>query len=118
MQQHQHQQPQAVATRNRAINGIRAGTIAAILGSLGLTWMFATLAEQYFSGKPVAASVPDVPRLPTPVQKAPTVIQKVVHKTGTAPVGGSNPRPPSSGAPAPVAAPPPPACHSTPSKPC
>ena len=76
---HTQQQQHAVATRNRAINGIRAGTIAAIVGSLGLSWMFATLAEQYFSGKPVAAPVPQVPSLPTPVQKAPTVIKTVVH---------------------------------------
>ncbi|HZQ50344.1 MAG TPA: hypothetical protein VFB69_08555 [Candidatus Dormibacteraeota bacterium] len=113
------QPAKAVVTRNRAIIGIRAGTIAAILGSLGLTWLFASLAEAYFSGKPAEVVVPPVPQLPAPVQKAPTIIQKVVHKTGTAPTGaGTNPRPPSSH-PAPAPAPaPPPACHSTPSKPC
>lgn len=113
------QPAQAVATRNRAIFGIRAWTVTAILGSLGLSWLFASLAEDYFSGRPVAATVPPVPNLPAPVQQAPKVIQKVVHRTGSAPTGtGTNPRPPSSG-PAPAPAPaPPPACHSTPSKPC
>ena len=108
----------AVTTRNRAIIGIRAGTIAAILGALGLSWLFAFLAEEYFSGKPPEVVVPPVPNLAAPVQKAPTIIQKTVHKTGYPPgSGGSNPRPPSSG-PAPAAPAPPPACHSTPSKPC
>lgn len=111
-------QPQAAAvtTRNRAIFGIRAGTVAAILGSLGLTWLFAYLAEEYFSGRPPAVNVPQVPQQAAPVQTAPTVIQKVVHKTGYPP--GTAPRAPST---APGAAPapaPPPACHSTPSKPC
>jgi hypothetical protein len=115
------QPSQAVATRNRAIFGIRVWTVTAILGSLGLSWLFAVLAEDFFSGKPVVTTVPQVPNLPAPVQQAPKVIQKVVHRTGTAPVGGggtTQPRPPSSG-PAPAPAPaPPPACHSTPSKPC
>jgi hypothetical protein len=104
----------AVTTRNRAIIGIRAGTIAAILGSAGLTWLFAFLAEEYFSGKPPEVVVPPIPNQAAPVQ--PKVIQKVVHKVGYAP--GTAPRPPSSvpgAAPAPA---PPPACHSTPSKPC
>ena len=114
----QHQTA-AVTTRNRAIFGIRAGTVAAILGSLGLTWLFAFLAEEYFSGKPPVTIVPQVPQQTAPVQKAPTVIQKVVHKTGFPPgSGGSNPQPPATG-PGPAPAPaPPPACHSTPSKPC
>lgn len=106
----------AVSTRNRAIIGIRAWTIAAILGSAGVSWLFAFLSEQYFSGKPPEVVVPPVPNLAAPVQKAPIVIKKVVHKVGYPP--GTAPRPPST---APGAAPapaPPPACHSTPSKPC
>jgi hypothetical protein len=120
------QHTQAVRTRNRAIFGIRAWTVTAILGSLGLTWLFAQLAEDFFSGKTVAQQpVPNVPQQQAPVQQAPQVIQKVIHKAGTAPIViGTAPRPPASGpaagpapAPAPAPAPPPP-CHSTPSKPC
>ena len=108
----------AVATRNRAILGIRAGTVAAIVGSIGLTWLFAILAEDFFSGKPPEPPpVPQVPQQAAPVQVPPKVITTVVHKVGYPP-GTTGPRPPSS---APGAAPPPappPACHSTPSKPC
>lgn len=110
----------AVTTRDRAIVGIRAGTVAAILGSLGLTWIFAILAEDFFSGKPPVIVVPSVPLQAAPVQQAPKVITTTVHKTGTAPTSsGWNPRPPSAapGAAPPPAAPPP-ACHSTPTKPC
>jgi hypothetical protein len=109
----------AVTTRNRAIIGIRAGTVAAILGSLGLTWLFAILAEDFFSGKPPVVVVPTVPQQAAPVQAAPKVITTVVHKVGYPPGSGSGPRPPSSapGAAPPPAAPPP-VCHSTPSKPC
>jgi len=114
------QQPAAAATRDRAILGIRAGTAAAIIGSLGLAWLFGILAEGFFSGKPPAvAPVPQVPQRAAPVQQAPKVIQVIVHHTGNPPATtGSNPRPPSTNpgtAPAPA---PPPPCHSTPSKPC
>jgi len=106
----------AVTTRNRAIIGIRAATIAAILGSVGLAWLFAFLSEQFFSGRPPEVVVPPVPNQAAPVQAAPKVIQKVVHKVGYAP--GAAPRPPASVPGAPPAPAPPPACHSTPSKPC
>jgi hypothetical protein len=114
----QAQAQPAVTNRNRAILGIRAGTVAAILGSIGLTWLFAILAEDFFSGKAPVIVVPQVPQQAAPVQTAPKVITTVVHKVGYPPGGGGAPRPPSS---APGAAPapaPPPACHSTPTKPC
>lgn len=108
----------AVATRDRAILGVRISTGAAILGALGLTWMFGVLADAYFSGKPPAPpKVPNVPNLPAPVQTAPAVVVTVVHHNGPPP-GYVAPRAPAAGPGAPPAAPPPPACHSTPSKPC
>ena len=109
----------ALTTRNRAILGIRTGTAAAVFAAVGLSWLFAILAEDYFSGKPPATPpVPQVPQLAAPVQKAPPVVTTTVHKTGYPPSStGPGPRPPGT---APGAAPPPPApvCHSTPSKPC
>jgi hypothetical protein len=115
----QHQ-PAATITRDRAIIGIRAGTVAAVIGSLGLAWLFGVLAEGFFSGKtPATPPVPQVPQRAAPVQQAPKVIQVIVHHSGYPPSStGGQPRPPSSApgtAPAPA---PPPACHSTPSKPC
>jgi hypothetical protein len=115
------QQPAAaVTTRNRAILGIRAGTVAAVIGALGLTWMFGVLAEGFFSGKPTPAlPVPPVPQQAAPVQRPPKVVQVIVHHSGNPPTStGTQPRPPASNpgtAPAPA---PPPACHSTPTKPC
>lgn len=113
-------------TRDRAIWIVRLATFGGVASALGLTWLFSDLAQAYFSGKPgpIAAVVP--PKLPVeaaPVQKAPTVIQTVVHHPyqggSRAPApAGTAPRPPAQGpAPAPPP-PPPPVCHSTPSKPC
>jgi hypothetical protein len=115
------QEGNAAVVRDRAIIGVRLGTAGALVAALGLTWLFGTLAEAFFSGKPPAAPpVPSVPRLAAPVQSAPKTIVQVIHHQGTAPTGGTNPRPPSSPPKAgqPPAPPPPPACHSTPSKPC
>ena len=120
-------QAQPERTRDRAIWIVRLATFGGVASALGLTWLFSDLAQAYFSGQPAAprASVP--PRLPVeaaPVQKAPTVVQTVVHHPyqggSTAPApAGTAPRPPAA---APAAAPPPPPpapiCHSTPSKPC
>jgi hypothetical protein len=113
-------------TRDRAILIGRLATFGGVVGSLGLSWLFSNLAADYFSGKPVAAVLPKppppVPVAATPVQKAPAVVQTVVHhpyRGGSAPAPAPGaPRPPSQGpAPAPPP-PPPPVCHSTPSKPC
>ncbi len=107
-------------TRDRAILIVRLATAGGLAGALGLTWLFTNLAEAFFSGKAQPVPLPPVvPVAAAPVQKAPPVIQTIVHHPGTAPSkSGAAPRPPSQG---PVAAPPPPpapACHSTPSKPC
>ncbi len=116
------QEGNAAVLRDRAILGVRLGTAGVLLGALGLTWVFATLAEAFFSGKPPAAPpVPSVPQLAAPVQAAPKIVVKVVHHQGNSPTGGTtNPRPPSSPPKAgnPPPPPPPPGCHSTPSKPC
>jgi hypothetical protein len=108
------------ATRDRAILIVRLATFGGLASALGLTWLFSNLAESYFSGKsPAAPLPPTIPVAAAPVQKAPPVIETVVHHVGYPPsAGGSAPRPPSKG---PAAAPPPPpapACVSTPSKPC
>ena len=108
----------AATTRDRAIVGVRMGTVAAVLGAVGLTWMFGVLAEAFFSGKPPAPpAVPKIPVQAAPVQSAPPVVVRVVHHSGPPP-GYTAPRAPSSVPGAAPAAPPPPACHSTPSKPC
>lgn len=116
------------ATRDRAIWFVRLGTLGGLVSALGLSWLFADMAQAYFSGQPAPKPAPLPPVVPVaaiPVQKPPTVIQSVVHHPYQ---GGSRapaaPRPPAAGAPAPAGAgaapPPPPApvCHSTPSKPC
>ena len=112
------------ANRDRALLVVRVATLGGVVSALGLSWIFAGLAEAYFSGKPPQVAVtapPAVPIAAAPVQKPPPVIQRVVHHPYGAPgapaSAGSGPRPPSSG-PAPVAPPAPPACHSTPSKTC
>ena len=113
------------ATRDRAILIVRLASFGGVIGALGLSWGFSDLAEAYFSGKsaaPTAATPPEIPVAAAPVQKAPRVIQKVVHhpyQGGGAyyPVG-SGPRPPALGPGQPPPPPPPPPCHSTPSKPC
>jgi hypothetical protein len=113
------------ANRDRAILVVRLATFGGVVSALGLSWLFADLAEAYFSGKPLQPTQeapPTVPVAAAPVQKPPPVIQRVVHHpygAPGAPAGaGSGPRPPSTGpAPAPPAAPPA-VCHSTPSKPC
>jgi hypothetical protein len=113
------QRADAVTTRDRAVLGVRISTVAAVVGALGLAWLFGELGYEYFSGNPPAPpKVPQVPNQPAPVQAAPPVVVKVVHHQGLAPTGGSAPRPPSSAPGAAPPAPPPPACHSTPSKPC
>jgi hypothetical protein len=116
------QEGSATVVRDRAIIGVRLGTAAALVGALGLTWAFATMAEAFFSGKPPAAPpVPSVPQLASPVQAAPRTIVKVIHHVGNPPAtGGTKPGPPSSPPKAgnPPPPPPPPGCHSTPSKPC
>jgi hypothetical protein len=118
------------AVRDRAILIVRLATFGGVASAVGLSWVFADLAEAYFSGKPAEptrVAPPVVPVKAAPVQKPPTVIQKIVHHpyqggggTGgpaAAPVGAA-PRPPASGpGPAPPP-PPPPKCKSTPSKPC
>jgi hypothetical protein len=117
-------QPQR--TRDRAIWIVRLATFGGVAGALGLTWLFSDLAQAYFSGQaatPKAGVPPKLPLEAVPVQKAPTVVQTVVHHPyqggSTAPApAGTAPRPPAQ---APAAAPPPPpapVCHSTPSKPC
>jgi hypothetical protein len=119
-----NQQPER--TRDRAIWIVRLATFGGVVSALGLTWLFSDLAQAYFSGKPAAPTAAVPPKLPAeaaPVQKAPTVVQTVVHhpyQGSTAPApAGTAPRPPAQG---PAAAPPPPppapVCHSTPSKPC
>jgi hypothetical protein len=113
-------------TRDRAIWFVRLGTLGAVAGALGLTWVFSDLAQAYFSGVPAPRSEPKPPPVPVaaaPVQKPPTVIQTVVHhpykggSTAAAP-GGTAPRPPAGAPAAAPPPPPPPVCHSTPSKPC
>ncbi|HEY1419812.1 MAG TPA: hypothetical protein VGG90_03790 [Candidatus Dormibacteraeota bacterium] len=108
------------ASRDRAILIVRVATAGGVASAVGLTWLFATLAETYFSGRPPAAQLPpNVPVAAAPVQKAPPVIQTVVHHPGYAPAaGGTAPRPPAQGPAAAPAPPPAPVCHSTPSKPC
>lgn len=113
------------ATRDRAILIVRLATLGGVVSALGLSWLFADLAEAYFSGKapePTQTTPPTVPVAAAPVQKAPPVIQRVVHHpyagAGAPAPAGSAPRPPSSG-PAPAPPPAPPAvCKSTPSKTC
>lgn len=113
------------AVRDRAILVVRLATFGGVVSALGLSWIFADFAEAYFSGKPPQPSQttpPTVPVAAAPVQKPPTVIQKIVHhpyKPGAVPAPvGSAPRPPKTGpAPAPPP-PPPPACKATASKPC
>jgi hypothetical protein len=112
--------------RDRAIWVVRLATFGGVASAVGLSWVFADLAEAYFSGKPLVASAaapPVVPVAAAPLQRPRTVIQKVVHhpyQPGSvvpAPAGAA-PRPPSQG-PGPAPKPPPaPVCHSTPSKPC
>ena len=116
-------QPQR--TRDRAIWIVRLATLGGVASAVGLTWIFADLAQAYFSGKPALAESmpPKVPVEAVPVQKAPTVVQTVVHHPyqggSTAPApGGSAPRPPAQAPAAAPPPPPPPVCHSTPSKPC
>jgi len=108
------------ATRDRAIQIVRLATVGGLAGALGLTWLFTNLAEAFFSGKePTAQLPPAVPIAAAPVQKAPPVVQTVVHHSGYPPTsGGVAPRPPSQAPAAAPAAPPAPVCHSTPSKPC
>ena len=109
------------ATRDRAILTIRLVTFGGLAGALGLSWLFANLAETYFSGKPPSAgSPPRITALAAPVQAAPTVITTTVHKpsTGQSLSGGTQPRPPGQAPRPPPPAPAPPPCHSTPSKPC
>lgn len=117
--------PQPGRTRDRAIWIVRLATIAGAAGALGLTWLFSDMAQAYFSGKPgaIASVPPKVPVEPAPVQKAPTVVQTVVHHPyqggSVAPApAGTAPRPPAQGPAAAPPPPPPPVCHSTPSKPC
>ena len=112
----------AETTRDRALWYVRLATLGGAAGALGLSWLFANLAESYFSGRMPVVAPPQVPVAAMPVQQPPTVVQSVVHhpyKAGTpSKAAGTAPRPPSR---APAAAPhPPPApvCHSTPSKPC
>ena len=108
----------AAELRDRAIVDVRLGTAAIAVGAVGLSWLFGTLAEAYFSGKPPAVPpVPQIPNLAAPVQKAPPVSVTVVHHTGYPPNSSGAPRPPST-APKVQPPPPPPVCHSTPSKPC
>jgi hypothetical protein len=112
------------ATRDRAILVVRLATFGGVISALGLSWVFADMAEAYFSGKPPQPTQtvpPTVPVAAAPVQKPPAVIQRVVHHPYGGPVApapsGPGPRPPSTGpAPAPPSAPP--VCHSTPSKKC
>jgi len=107
------------ATRDRAILIVRVATFGGLAGALGLTWVFSNLAEAFFSGKAPAAQLPHaVPVAAAPVQKAPPVVQTVVHHSGYPPTSGGAPRPPSQGPAAAPAPPPAPVCHSTPSKPC
>lgn len=112
------------ATRDRAILVVRLATLGGVVSSLGLSWLFADLAEAYFSGKPpqpTQAVPPAVPVAAAPVQKPPKVIPTIVHHPyggAVAPAPAGGPRPPSTGpAPSPPSAPPP-ICHSTPSKKC
>jgi hypothetical protein len=108
--------------RDRAILIVRLATFGGVASALGLSWLFSNMAEAYFSGKPpapTAAAPPEVPVAAAPVQKAPTVVQKVVHHSGWPPgTAGSGPRPPNQGPGAALLAPPRPVCHSTPSAPC
>jgi hypothetical protein len=113
------------AVRDRAIRVVRGATFAGVVGALGLTWVFANLAEAYFSGKPPQSSQANPPTVPVaavPVQKPPKVIKTIVHRPyqggGTTAPSGSGPRPPANGPGAAPPPPPPPACISTPSKPC
>jgi hypothetical protein len=114
------EEPELKRSRNRAIWTVRVLTLAGVGSALGITWGFANLAEAYFSGKaPAPPPPPNVPKLAAPAQKPPPVITTIVHHAGRPPASSSAaPRPPSSGAPAAAAPPAPPACHSTPSKPC
>jgi len=109
-----------VSTRDRAILIVRLATVGGLAGALGLTWLFSNLAEAFFSGRAPAAQLPPVvPVAAAPVQKAPPVVQTIVHHSGYPPSsGGAAPRPPSQGPAAAPAPPPAPVCHSTPSKPC
>src|ERR1700682_3687137 len=114
------------ATRDRAIWMVRLATFGSAAGAPGLSGVFGAAAQASFSGKPAPASAPVVPAVPVaaaPVQKAPPVIQTIVHHPyqggARAPApGGSAPKPPAQGPAAPPPPPPPPVCHSTPSKPC
>jgi len=115
------------AARDRAIWIVRLATFGGVVSTVGLSWLFADLAQGYFSGKPPPAQSPPkppaVPVAAAPVQQPPPIVQTIVHHPyqggarAPAPAGAA-PRPPAQGpAPAP-APPPPPVCHSTPSKPC
>jgi hypothetical protein len=113
------------STRDKAILAVRLATFGGAVSAIGISWLFANLAESYFSGKPATAQSsrpPTVPVAAAPRQVPPTVVTTVVHHPSgsqpAAPVAGAAPRPPAQGpAPAPPP-PPPPVCHSTPSHPC
>jgi hypothetical protein len=112
-------------TRDLAIWIVRLATFGGVASALGLTWLFSDMAQAYFSGQPAPTSPSIPPKVPieaVPVQKAPPVVQTVVHhpyQGSRAPApAGSAPRPPAQGPAAAPPPPPPPVCHSTPSKPC
>src|SRR5579864_4526812 len=69
-------------TRDLAIWIVRLATFGGVASALGLTWLFSDMAQAYFSGQPAPTSPsvpPNVPVEAVPVQKAPPVVQTVVH---------------------------------------